>query len=66
MADCYFHGQSAPGPCYDCIMEGKEVVYRGGIQIGAGDVVAKGRVNAEASFRLDIQALDISRRNKKE
>jgi hypothetical protein len=47
-------------------MEGKEVVYRGGIQIGAGDVVAKGRVNAEASFRLDIQALDISRRNKKE
>jgi len=59
MADCYFHGQSAPGPCYDCIREGKEVVIRGSSP--SGEVRLKGRINSEASFRLDIQALDISR-----
>ncbi len=29
MADCYYHGQSAPGPCPDCARESRENLEQG-------------------------------------
>lgn len=44
MADCYYHGQSAPGQCVQCIAEG-EVVHRGGVRMTVEDAEEEQRFN---------------------
>ena len=35
MADCYYHGETGPGSCPECIAEGRSIVFRGGVRITA-------------------------------
>jgi hypothetical protein len=62
MADCYYHGQSGPGSCPECIEEGRSVVFRGGVRVTAADAAATCELNTRLQQPGEFQK-EIDRRN---